>query len=65
MECFKDGDNIESITLQGKTFFVFGRNQARVDLTLMHESISREHVVLLFDAQRGCLAVDLGSTSGT
>jgi len=50
MECFKDGDNIESITLQGKTFFVFGRNQARVDLTLMHESISREHVVLLFDA---------------
>lgn len=65
LEVFKDGDHIETITLQGKSFFVLGRNQSKVDLPLLHDSISREHAVILFDEHEGAMLIDLGSTSGT
>lgn len=45
--------------------FLIGRQQNRVDLPLLHESISREHAAIVLDEQRGTLLVDLGSTSGT
>lgn len=65
LDCYKDNQLIETITLQGKACFSFGRNQQKVDVCLMHESISREHACIVLDAAKGCLIVDLDSTSGT
>lgn len=48
-EVYKDGENIETITLQGKATFVFGRNQAKVDVPLLHDSISRAHAAIVLD----------------
>ena len=44
---------------------MIGRQQNRVDLPLLHESISREHAALILDEQKGAMIVDLGSTTGT
>jgi len=49
LEVFKEGENIETITLQGKSVFMLGRNQSKVDVPLLHDSISREHAVFIFD----------------
>ncbi len=49
LEVYKDGENIETITLQGKATFVFGRNQAKVDVPLLHDSISRAHAAIVLD----------------
>ena len=50
LEVFKDGENIESIMLQGKNLFLFGRHP-KCDVPLLHESISREHACLVLDEQ--------------
>ena len=65
LECFKEGQHIETITLQGKPIFTLGRNSQKVDVPLLHDSISREHAVILFDELQGALLIDLGSQYGT
>jgi pSer/pThr/pTyr-binding forkhead associated (FHA) protein len=45
--------------------FLLGRNQAKVDLPLLHDSISREHAAIIFDEHLGAQIIDLGSTTGT
>jgi pSer/pThr/pTyr-binding forkhead associated (FHA) protein len=64
LDCIKDGEHIQTITLQGKPIFTLGRNAAKVDVPLLHDSISREHAVILFDEIKGALIVDLGSQYG-
>lgn len=44
---------------------MFGRNQAKVDVPLLHESISREHAIILLDSSKGAQLVDLGGSYGT
>lgn len=65
LEVYKDGDNIETITLQGKASFIFGRNQVKVDVPLLHDSISRAHAAIVLDQDQGAILIDLDSTSGT
>ena len=49
LEVFKEGENIETITLKSNSIFMLGRNPQKVDVPLLHDSISREHAAILFD----------------
>jgi dual specificity MAP kinase phosphatase len=64
IDVFKESEKIETMTLQGKNVYVFGRHP-KCDVPLLHESISREHACLVADEQHGCMLIDLGSRSGT
>ena len=65
LEVFKDGQLIESITLEHKPFFVFGANPEKCDVVLKHPSISRVHAAFLVDKDLGVVLVDLMSKAGT
>lgn len=64
LDVFKEGALIESISLQHKACFRFGRAPAS-DVTLLHESVSLSHAAFLFDKEQGAMLVDLGSQYGT
>jgi hypothetical protein len=51
MECFKDNELIESIDLEHKAVFIFGRNPQKCDVPLLHESISRQHAAIIIDKE--------------
>lgn len=65
LEVYKDGQLIESITLEGKNYFVFGANQQKCDYVLRHHSISRVHAAFLIDSELGVVLLDLMSKAGT
>ena len=68
LEVQKDGQQIETITLENQAVFKFGRNEGQDfsdAIQLLHESISPMHAALMIDAEKGLLAVDLGSDHGT
>ena len=65
LEVLKDGQLIESITLEGKNCFVFGAHQQKCDYLLRHQSISRVHAAFLIDSELGVVLVDLMSKAGT
>ena len=48
LEVFKEGVLIESIFLENRPFFVFGRHPT-CDVILLHESISRFHTAFVID----------------
>jgi len=63
----KGGEVVErgNVTLRAGSRFLIGRSPA-CEMQMMHDSVSREHVALTFDAHGGrALAQDLGSTHGT
>ena len=62
---FKDGTLIESITLDNKSFFIFGVHPKKSDVILRHMSISRVHAAIIVDYDLGCVLVDLNSKAGT
>jgi nuclear inhibitor of protein phosphatase 1 len=64
LEVFKDGECIESILLENKPFFLFGRHPS-CDVILMHESLSRFHTAFIVDKEQGVLVVDLMSKAKT
>ena len=64
MEVFKDGILIESIFLENKPYFIFGRHPS-CDVILLHESISRFHTAFVIDKEQGVLIVDLMSKAKT
>ena len=64
LDVFKEGDRIESVTLQGKNNYILGRHP-QCDVPLLHESISRQHACVVVDEVQGCVLIDLGSTTGT
>jgi hypothetical protein len=64
MEVFKDEQLFETITLENRPFFIFGRHPA-CDVPLLHESISRFHTAFIFDKEKGALVVDLISKAKT
>ena len=65
LECYKDGELIETITLDGKAFYIFGAHQLKCDVLLRHQSISRVHAALLIDQDLGVVLLDLMSKAGT
>jgi len=65
LEVFKDGQLIESITLENKSYFIFGANPQKCDVVLKHPSISRVHAAFLVDKDLGVVLVDLQSKAGT
>lgn len=64
LEVYKDDVHIESITLENKPYFIFGRHPNN-DVVLMHESLSRQHAAFVIDKDDGVLLVDLMSKAGT
>ena len=64
LEVFKDDVNIESIFLENKPCFIFGRHPKN-DVALLHESLSRFHCAFVIDKNDGVLIVDLMSKAGT
>lgn len=64
IEVFKDSDLIESIFLENKPYFMFGRHPKN-DVVLMHESLSRFHAAFVIDRNDGVVLVDLMSKAGT
>ena len=65
LEVYKDGELIESITLEGKNCFIFGAHPQKADVVLRHPSISRVHSAFLLDQDLGVVLVDLMSKAGT
>jgi len=65
LEVFKEGDLIETITLENKEIFLFGRNEAACNVHLLHESISGVHAAFVVDKENGAMLIDLGSEYGT
>jgi len=65
LEVLKGGVILESIPLDQRAFYTFGRIPDLVDVALEHESVSRTHCVLQFRETGECYIYDLGSTHGT
>ncbi|RYH28409.1 FHA domain-containing protein [archaeon] len=64
LEVIKDGCIIDEIPLQGKEFFVLGRQHDAVDIAMDHPSISRRHAVLNFSKDGSLMLKDLNSAQG-
>jgi hypothetical protein len=65
LEVYKDNEIIETITLDGKSYYIFGAHQQKCDVMLRHPSISRVHAAFLIDSDLGVVALDLMSKAGT
>eukprot|EP00347_Sterkiella_histriomuscorum_P005853 403355024 len=65
LEVFKDGQLIESITLENKPYYIFGAHPQKCDVVLKHPSISRVHSAFLIDEDLGVVIMDLMSKAGT
>ena len=64
IDVFKDGERIESITLENNPLFIFGRGH-KSDMILRHESIALQHAAFVLDKERGAMLIDLGSKTST
>jgi nuclear inhibitor of protein phosphatase 1 len=64
LEVFKDNELIESILLENKPYFIFGRHPKN-DVVLLHESLSRQHAAFVIDHEQGVMLIDLMSKAGT
>lgn len=56
---------IESITLENKSFYIFGAHPKKCDVLLRHPSISRVHSAFVIDKENGVILVDLMSKAST
>jgi len=65
VEVLKDGCVVDTIALEKKAFFVFGRDAEASDVPLKNPSISRKHLVIQFSKTGHVFLYDLGSTHGT
>ncbi|CDW73079.1 fha domain containing protein [Stylonychia lemnae] len=65
LEVFKDGQLIESITLENKPYYVFGAHPHKCDVVLKHPSMSRVHAAFLIDQDLGVVLIDLMSKAKT
>ena len=64
MNVMKNNEAIEKIELKDKPFFLFGTLKTN-DIVLAHQSISRNHAVLIIEQKMGVSLIDLQSKSGT
>lgn len=61
LEVIKNGQVIDSLELRGKSSYLLGRNEESCDFVLYHESISRQHALLLYDEEENVHIMDLQS----
>lgn len=70
IELFRGDQRLQSINIGGKKALILGRSAQQADITIPHESVSRQHAALVH-AQDGkssntlLYIVDLGSAKGT
>ena len=64
LKVMKNNEVIEKIELKDKPFFLFGTLKTN-DVVLAHQSISRNHAVLIIEQNMGASLIDLQSKSGT
>ena len=64
IEVFKDGSLDQSITLENKEIFTFGKSAA-CDVPLLHDSLAPIHAALIMTQDEGVKVVDFGSKFGT
>ena len=62
LDVYKNGERIESITLEHCPMFIFGRGP-KCDVVLRHESIDLQQAAFVIDQERGAMAINLGSGS--
>ena len=65
---FKGDDDVNTLYLHRKSFFIFGRDENLSDVLLDHPSCSKEHAALQYRKRNGVVKlyiIDLESTSGT
>ena len=66
LECFKDGELVESIQLSAsKRLYTVGRQAGVSDVFLSHASISREQATMTVSASGTVVIMDVGSSQGT
>jgi pSer/pThr/pTyr-binding forkhead associated (FHA) protein len=66
LDCFKDGELVESIQLSAsKRLYTVGRQANVSDIFLSHGSISREQATLTVSASGSVVVMDVGSAQGT
>jgi pSer/pThr/pTyr-binding forkhead associated (FHA) protein len=65
LDVYRDKQKIETISLANRSVFIFGRNQTKCNVPLLHESISRQHAAIVMEKTKGVQLVDLGSRAGT
>ena len=66
LDCFKDGELVESIQLSAsKRLYTVGRQANVSDIFLEHKSISREQATLTVSASGSVVVMDVGSAQGT
>eukprot|EP00210_Caulerpa_lentillifera_P004028 g3843.t1 len=65
LEIIKDGTSLQTVELEEKEFFAFGRSPDS-DFVLEHPSLSRFHCIVQFNGETNeAFLYDLGSTHGT
>ena len=65
LDVYKDKQKIETISLANRSVFIFGRNQLKCSVPLLHESISRQHAAIVIEKRKGVQLLDLGSRALT
>ena len=65
LEVLKDGVIVETIKLEGKEYFILGRQPDVVDIQMDHPSISRKHAVLNFRNDNAVMLRDFDTPQGT
>ena len=56
---------IEVLPLSGKSCYILGKNMKTADITVDHQSISRQHCAIVNDGAGAVFACDVGSVHGT
>jgi pSer/pThr/pTyr-binding forkhead associated (FHA) protein len=64
LKCLKDNNVVETIPLDKKSYYVFGRGE-QADVVLQHSSISRQHAIIGHHRTGALVLLDLNSGNGT
>jgi hypothetical protein len=65
LDVYRGKEKIETVSLAMRPVFIFGRNQQKCNVPLLHESISRQHAAIVIEKRKGVQIIDLGSRAGT
>ncbi|GMH40764.1 hypothetical protein BSKO_08668 [Bryopsis sp. KO-2023] len=65
LEVYEGDKHTETLRVDEKPFYVFGRDATLCDVTHQHDSVSRMHAAIVHHKDGRCFIIDLKSTRGT